>query len=249
MTMPNFSRPLGLSAFVRCKNEEEYIVASLVSIYRIFDEIVVILNNSTDQTREFVSALMTDRPRIKLIEYPNTCESIGHGYAERVGRNPEGSLARYYNWCLDQTNFSHVCKWDGDMIATPLFEQVRTLIANHDVVMFDGHDVIGEHTTDLEARIFRYDPTRARYLDWDLYEILQHDYTRIARLEHKCYLHMKLAKRTYLHGNYVNPNLTAVRSVPDQGSRDNLPRLWISQIGRLSKSIWARSLRTPKAGR
>jgi len=41
------ARPLGLSAFLRCKNEEEYIVASILSSYRVFDEIVVVLNNST----------------------------------------------------------------------------------------------------------------------------------------------------------------------------------------------------------
>ena len=45
-------RPIGLSAFVRCQNEEEYIVASLLSGYRVFDEILVILNHSTDRTRD-----------------------------------------------------------------------------------------------------------------------------------------------------------------------------------------------------
>ena len=47
-------RPTGLSAFVRCKNEEEYVVASIMSIYRFVEEIVVVLNNSTDRTRELI---------------------------------------------------------------------------------------------------------------------------------------------------------------------------------------------------
>ena len=175
-------RPTGLSAFVRCKNEEEYIVASIMSIYRIVDEIVVILNNSTDRTRALIEGLLHDHPKIRLLEYSNECSPIGPGYYESVIAKPETSIARYYNWCLEQTSFSHVCKWDGDMIATPVFEQVRTLIESSDVVLFDGYDVLGQDTTDLEPRIFRYDPARTRYVDWDLYEILEHDYAKVSRV-------------------------------------------------------------------
>ena len=210
-------RAVGLSAFVRCKNEEEYIVASLLSVYRMFDEIVVILNHSTDRTRELVEDLSTDHPKIRLLEYSHECAPIGLGYHDRVRAMPQSSLASFYNWCLDQTSFSHVCKWDGDMIATPLLEEARSHFRDAEVVMFDGHDVLGEKTTDLEARIFRYDPARARYVDWDLYEVLQHDYSRIVRLTQPCYLHMKLAKREWVHRTWTSPNLLATRSVPDTG--------------------------------
>jgi glycosyltransferase involved in cell wall biosynthesis len=211
-------RPPGLSAFVRCKNEEEYIAASLLSAYRVFDEIVLVLNNSTDRTRDIVQDLMTDHPKIRLLDYPHECSAIGPGYHERVLRDPMSSLARYYNWCLEQTRFSHVCKWDGDMVATPEFESVRKLIEQADVILFDGWDVLGEHTTDLEPRIFRCDPARARYVDWDMYEVLQHDYSRQARLGAKCYLHMKLVKREWLHRTWTSPNLLATRSVPETGA-------------------------------
>lgn len=210
-------RPAGLSAFVRCKNEEEYIVASLMSAYRTFDEIVVILNNSTDRTRELVQDLMRDRSRIRLLDYPHECAPIGPGYAAAVAATPDASLARYYNWCVEQTRFSHVCKWDGDMIATPVFEQVRALVPASDVVLFDGYDVLGQHTTDLEPRIFRYDPARARYVDWDLYEVLQHDYSEITPVLDKCYLHMKLVKKEWLGKMWSSPNLLATRTVPEAG--------------------------------
>lgn len=211
-------RPHGLSAFVRCRNEEEYIVASLMSVYRVFDEIVVALNNSTDRTRELVDDLIGDHPKIRVMDYDNECSPIGPGYRDRVQATPSASLATYYNWCVDQTRFSHVCKWDGDMIGTPDFERVRSLIANSDVVVFNGHDVLGEHTTDNEPRIFRYDPARAKYVDWDLYEVLEHDYSKISTLQQKCYLHMKLVKREWLHKSWSNPNLLATRSVPETGT-------------------------------
>jgi hypothetical protein len=104
------------------------------------------------------------------------------------------------------------------MIATPVFEQARALFPTSEVVVFDGYDVLGEKTTDLEPRIFRYDPSRARYVDWDLYEILQHDYANVAQVEQKCYLHMKLVKKGWLHKTWSSPNLLAERSVPEMGA-------------------------------
>lgn len=211
------TRPLGLSAFVRCKNEEEYIVASLLSAYRFFDETVVILNNSTDRTRELVEDLMTDHPRIRLTEYPQECAPAGPGYHAVIEQYPERSLARYYNWCLEQTTFSHVCKWDGDMIALPNFGGVRDMLATHDVITIGGWDVLDQPTVDYESRIFRYDPAHTRYEDWELYEVLHYDYPPSERYEPKCYLHMKLVKREWLHRQWVPPNQFATRPFPTSG--------------------------------
>jgi SAM-dependent methyltransferase len=210
-------RTLGISAFVRCKNEEEYIVASLLSSYRVFDEIVVILNNSTDRTRALVEDLMTDHPRIRLTEYPQECAPAGPGYLKAVEERPERSLAAYYNWSLEQTRFSHVCKWDGDMIALPCFADVRDMIATEDVVAFSGWDVLDQPTVDYEPRIFRYDPAHTRYEDWELYEVLKYEYPRVARFEPKCYLHMKLVKREWLHQQWSSPNELATRPYPAPG--------------------------------
>lgn len=205
-----------------------------MSVYRVFDEIVVILNNSTDRTRELVDDLIRDHPKIRLMEYSYKCSPIGPGYYESVLDQPEASLAKYYNWCVELTSFSHVCKWDGDMIATPEFEQVRDLIPTSDVVVFDGYDILGEHTTDPEPRIFRYDTTRARYVDWDLYEILEHDYSNVARVDPKCYLHMKLVKKEWLNKKWSSPNLLATRSVPEMGARKSAAtrplRAWVRWI-------------------
>jgi glycosyltransferase involved in cell wall biosynthesis len=227
-------RPIGLSAFVRCKDEEEYIVASLMSAYRVFDEIVVIFNNSSDRTRERVADLMRDHPKIRVTDYANECAPIGSGYFESVRAKPATSIAKYYNWCLEQTTFSHVCKWDGDMVATPVFEQVRKLISSSEVVVFDGYDVLGEKTTDMEPRVFKYDPAHARYVDWDLYEVLEHEYGKVSRLDEKCYLHMKLVKSDWLHKTWSSPNLLATRSVPETGARQ--------PDRRVALATWARRI-------
>lgn len=211
-------RPFGLSAFLRCQNEEEYIVASILSSYRVFDEVVVVLNNSTDGTRALLEDLMTDHPRIRLLEYPQRVAPAGVGYLEKVQAKPESSLASYYNWCLRQTRFSHVCKWDGDMIALPTFAGVRKMLATEEIIAFSGYDLLDQPTVDYELRIFRYDPTHTRYEDWDLYEVLMHEYGHGRRFEPKCYLHMKLAKREWLHREWVSPNDFATRSFPAAGA-------------------------------
>lgn len=237
--MKPLDRPPGLSAFVRCKNEEEYIVASLMSTYRVFDEIVVILNDSTDSTHALVNALIGRYPKIRLATYQHRCSPIGPGYISNVTADPSASLAKFYNWCVGETRFSHVCKWDGDMIATPDFEQVRGLISAHDVISFDGYDVLGEHTTDCEPRIFKYNSERARYVDWDLYEVLEHDYSKMASLEQKCYLHMKLVKRDWLDKTWQNPNLLATRSVPETGrAAGRIGTAPGNLIRKLKKQLW-----------
>jgi glycosyltransferase involved in cell wall biosynthesis len=235
-------RPIGLSAVIRCKNEEEYVVASIMSIYRIVDEIVVILNNSSDRTRSLIEGLIRDHPKIRLLEYSNECSPIGVGYYERVLAKPAASLAKYYNWCVEQTTFSHVCKWDGDMIATPDFEQVGALIESSDVVMFDGYDVLGEKTTDLEPRIFKFDLAHARYVDWDLYEVLEHDYAKVSQVAQKCYVHMKLVKKEWINRCWSNPNLRAKRSVPETGARSASKSSITAWIRRITKSLWLQSM-------
>lgn len=161
---------------------------------------------------------MTDHPKIRLLEYPHRCQAVGQDYLAGVLATPDGSLARYYNWCLERTSFSHVCKWDGDMVATPEFESVRAHIPASDVIFFDGADVLGLPTTGLEPRIFKFDPARARYVDWDLYEVLEHSYGNTCAISQKCYLHMKLAKQDWVHKVWSSPNLLATRSVPQTGA-------------------------------
>jgi glycosyltransferase involved in cell wall biosynthesis len=241
-------RPIGLSAVMRCKNEEEYVVASILSIYRIFDEIVVILNNSTDRTRKLIEDLLSDHPKIRLLEYANECSPIGPGYYERILTKPEASLAKYYNWCLDQTSFSHVCKWDGDMIAIPIFEQVRALIKSSDVVIFDGYDVLGEHTSDPEPRIFKYDAAHARYVDGDFYEVLEHNYRKISYMQQKCYLHMKLVKKEWINRRWTYPSYAATQSAPETGVRAASQTLLRTWIGRIVKGLRRRSMRSDRHG-
>lgn len=222
---PRIVRGPGLSAFVRCRNEEEFIAASLLSVNDVFDEILVILNRSTDRTREIVDELKVDHPKIRSASWDEEVSSAGVEYSSLVAARPESSLARYYNWCMEQTSYEYVCKWDGDMVALPPLHSVRRHLGKQDVILFTGYDVLGRETTDMEPRIFRYDPNRARYADWDLYEYLQYDYTHKVAIPEMCYVHMKLVKREWWHREWRSPNVAATRPFPGPGTPALRPAL------------------------
>ena len=125
------------------------------------------------------------------------------------------------------------------MIALPLLEGVRPLIATNDVIAFDGWDVLDRPTVNSEPRIFRYDPEHTRYADWDLYEVLMHDYPRGAVYEPKCYLHMKLVKRDWVHKGWSSPNDLASRPYPAPGKARLAPSV-IDKVKHRLRAILAR---------
>jgi len=241
-------REHGLSAFVRCKDEEEFLLPCLLSLERFVDEIVLVFNRSTDGSRAIAEQLLPRHPQIRIFDYDPECEPIGAGYLDRVRRRPQGSLATFYNWCLERTSFSHVCKWDCDMLALPPLEAVRVAIDRHEAVAFDGYDLVGAKTTDLETRVFRFNPDRARYEDWHLYEVLSHDYPSIAKVDEKCYLHVKLGKREWIHREWRNPNDEATESVPPTGRATSRPRHLLARTTHLLRTLITRSSRGKEKG-
>jgi hypothetical protein len=119
----NFSRSAnskrqGVSAMLRVKNEESKIYYSLKSIYKLFDEIVLIDNASTDRTLEIARAFKIHEDKddkIKIYFYPFTIARCG----DENYLTPEDSVhgvTYYYNWALSKCSCRYVCKWDGDMV-------------------------------------------------------------------------------------------------------------------------------------
>lgn len=114
-----FSRVKGVSAMLRVKNEEINIQSVLMSCLKVFDEIIVIDNNSHDQTLSIVSEVRGMNPsyaqKIKVHSYPFDVARCGQENYD-CPEDSVHSLAYFYNYCLSFCSFSHVFKWDGDMI-------------------------------------------------------------------------------------------------------------------------------------
>ena len=109
----------GISAMIRIKNEESTIYQVLNSIQDIFDEIVVIDNNSNDATLEEINRAIIEFPllknKLKLRHYRFAVSRCGIDNFKEPQNSPN-SLAAFYNYSLKQCNCKKICKWDGDMI-------------------------------------------------------------------------------------------------------------------------------------
>ena len=110
------NRKRGISAMLRIKDEEEFIKPCLLSIKDFFDEVVIGLNNCSDSTPQIIKELHL--PNVTCFEYPFKLHHNGPGH-NTIPENSVHDNAYFYNWVLSKTNYSYVCKWDGDMVALP----------------------------------------------------------------------------------------------------------------------------------
>lgn len=136
-------RKLGLSAMVRLKDEETWIGPCLQSILPWFDEIVCVLQPCTDATEAVIRTF--DSPKIVIRHYPFDSYPMGPGH-DQCPADSVSASAYYYNWSLAQTTRTHVCKWDGDMVAMDwLGGRIRGLMAGgSDRITFHGTDIVGD---------------------------------------------------------------------------------------------------------
>jgi glycosyltransferase involved in cell wall biosynthesis len=125
----------GISAMLRAWNEEEIIQASIISIIDFVDEVVFIDNNSTDNTLQKVKELLPLYPNKIIIEsYPFKNVKYGNDF---INTDPLSvtSQVYYYNWCKSKCNYSHILKWDADMIVPTNFRDIWISICSE---LFDG---------------------------------------------------------------------------------------------------------------
>jgi glycosyltransferase involved in cell wall biosynthesis len=108
----------GLSFLIRAKNEEKNIInclSSLINVTKKIDniEIIVIDNNSCDETNKLVKIFMIEHKNVKLYTYNFEVCKIGNN----ISTGEHKTIATYYNWCLEKVTKYNVVKWDADFIA------------------------------------------------------------------------------------------------------------------------------------
>ena len=117
----------GISAMIRVKNEGSNIYNVLSSIKNCFDEIVVVDNNSSDNTIPEINRAARDFPslrtKLKIHHYKFEIAKCGIDNFMEAQSSPN-SLASFYNYSLKKCNFSKICKWDGDMILPRSMEKI-----------------------------------------------------------------------------------------------------------------------------
>ncbi|SEK59743.1 glycosyltransferase [Ectothiorhodospira marina] len=114
------SRKRGVSAIIRAKNEAHIIGRCLDLIYPVFDEIIVVDNNSADQTQKVVLDIEKthSKGKIKLHTYPFDLSRIGPENAATDDKSIH-SFVYFSNWALKHASYAYLFKWDADMLLHP----------------------------------------------------------------------------------------------------------------------------------
>lgn len=120
-SLPLDRSQLGISAFVRAKNEESKIKSCLLSIIDVFDEIIFVDNNSQDDTFSVVEGIKNTHEngyKVKLFKYPFSVSRFGREYSS-TEENSVYNFAYLSNFALSHCSYKYVCKWDADMLFRP----------------------------------------------------------------------------------------------------------------------------------
>lgn len=119
-----------ISLFARLKNSSDFLIESIESHINLVDEIILVDNNSTDNTKKICKNMEKKYPnKIKYYDYKPEVYTYWHPEWDKIPNNSTKSMAYYYNWTLSKTTYKYVAKLDDDMIAYN-WEYLSNLIKN-----------------------------------------------------------------------------------------------------------------------
>ncbi len=134
-TMLDASRPPGISAYMRIKNEEQFVRLAIESHLPFYDEIVAVYNDCTDNTEEILLELQAQHPdKIKVFHYLPKVHPIGTKEHAQMPDDSVHGMANYYNYALSKTMYNTATKLDADHLAipcklAPVIKQIRAEIS------------------------------------------------------------------------------------------------------------------------
>jgi len=102
----------GYSFLLRIKNEEATIKKCILDIVDLADEIIVVDNNSSDNTLNIVLDLEKKYNNIIVYQYKINIPRVGKEHIEN--KDKSNTLTNYYNWTASKATYNKLIKWDGD---------------------------------------------------------------------------------------------------------------------------------------
>ena len=172
-----------LSAVYRVKNASLYIESSILSIAPICQEIIIVDNNSSDDTLDKVKTIkekLRGRVDIQIYKYTNKLAIAGINYKNNL--NEHNSLARFYEFSFSKATSDYVMKCDAHLIYNPsfYFKVQKMLEQNRRVIIFRGIELYGK-SLPFERYIFKNN-NEFYYKDGSFYEELIFKY-KLSKIE------------------------------------------------------------------
>ena len=110
----------GVSAFMRIRNGEDFLEASIRTHIDAFDEIVAVYNQCTDSTPDILARLAQEYgPKLRLFHYADRVYPAGTKEHAAEPADSPNSLVNYYNFALSRTRYAIATKLDDDHLAIP----------------------------------------------------------------------------------------------------------------------------------
>ena len=211
-------RPPGISAYMRIKNEEQFVRLAIESHLPFYDEIVAVYNDCTDNTEAILLELQARHPnKIKVFHYLPKVHSVRTQEHAQTPSESVHSMANYYNYALAKTTYSRAVKLDADHLAipsklAPLIKKIRADIAadKKKIYTFSGINLIRQNGTILAggktAHPFSgngdisYHPVSSAYYYENGVSVEKFRYPRPKQVERKymgiMYFHLNYLKQT-----------------------------------------------------
>lgn len=113
-------RKPGISAYMRIKNEEQFLRLAIESHLPFYDEIVAVYNGCTDHTEEILCDLQKQYPdKIRVFHYLPKIHPVATEAHKNTPTESVHSMANYYNYALSKCSYSVATKLDVDHLAIP----------------------------------------------------------------------------------------------------------------------------------
>lgn len=116
--IPLFKLKMKRTAFIRCANEENTVIASLLSVENIFTHFVIIYSDITDSSLKLMETYSRGRNNIIIEKYPYSVFPYRSVVYSQGNYDYKRSLAAYYNWGIKicEKVGGSICKIDCDQV-------------------------------------------------------------------------------------------------------------------------------------
>lgn len=121
------NKPLGISWIARLKNAEDFLEIVVESHIPFLDEIILVDNMSTDNTKKICLKLAEKyQKKIKFFEYNYNILPI---WTKNLIWNSLYSFSYYTNWCFSKSSYKYVMRLDDDnLLISQKWKKIRKYI-------------------------------------------------------------------------------------------------------------------------
>lgn len=119
-----------ISGFARLRDSALYLEKVIEAHLPYLDEIILVDNNSQDNTWEICESLQKRHPeKIRIFQYLPEVYRLWTDEYQTCPENSVHDMSYYYNWTLSQTSCQYAMKIDDDHLPLPKeFEKIRTRV-------------------------------------------------------------------------------------------------------------------------